>query len=187
MKKFVLFLMMLISGVIYSQSTVNPDTVCYQTPGSTYSVPSLGAGYTYTWTITSPGTLVSGQGTNSINVNWSNASPGLITNAVSVIATSPSGCQSNPITLNVFILRIIPTITAIGPYCSTDPCVTLVGTPSGGTWSGSGVSGNQFCPNLANTGSNTITYTITQNGCTFSTTSTVNVNAQPVLSPIQHN
>jgi hypothetical protein len=111
----------------------------------------------------------------------------LINNAISVVATNASGCQSTPVTLNVFILQVIPTITALGPYCSTDPCVNLVGAPIGGTWSGTGVVGNQFCPNQASTGSNTITYTVTQGGCTFSTTSTVTVNAQPVLSPIQHN
>jgi hypothetical protein len=187
MKKLLFSLMMLITGVVSAQSTVNPDTVCYQTNGSTYTVPSLGVGYTYTWTVLAPGTLTSGQGTNSINVNWSAATPGLINNAISVVATSPSGCQSTPVTLNVFILQVIPTITTLGPYCSTDPCVNLVGTPAGGTWSGTGVSGNQFCPNLASSGSNTITYTVTQGGCTFSTTSTVTVNAQPVLSPIQHN
>ena len=179
--------MMLVCGIGFSQSTINPDTVCYQTNGSTYSVPSLGAGYTYTWSVASPGILTSGQGTNSINVNWSNAPAGLITNGISVVAVSPNQCQSVPVTLNVFILRVIPTITAVGPYCSTDGCVTMVGSPSGGSWSGSGIVNNQFCPGSANNGSNVVTYTITQNGCTFSTTSSVVVNQQPTLSPIQHN
>ena len=187
MKKLLFLLVMLISGVVLGQSTINPDTVCYQTNGSTYSVPSLGAGFTYTWTVAAPGVLTSGQGTNSINVNWFAASPGLINNGITVIATNAGGCQSTPVTLNVFILQILPTITAIGPYCSTDPCVNLVGSPLGGTWSGTGVVNNQFCPNQANTGSNTVTYTINQGGCTFSTTTSVTVNAQPTLSPIQHN
>lgn len=188
MKKLVLFLMLLVSSVGMTQtSTINPDTVCYQTSGSIYTVPSLGAGYTYTWTVASPGVLVSGQGTNTINVNWSTASPGLITNGITVFASNSSSCQSTPVTLNVFILQVIPTITALGPFCATEPCVTLTGTPAGGTFSGPGVTGNQFCPNQANIGSNTITYTVTQGGCTFSTTTSVNVSSQPVLSPIQHN
>lgn len=188
MKKLLTTLFLTLCLISLGQtSTVNPDTVCYQTPGSVYTVPSLGAGYTYTWTVASPGVLVSGQGTNTINVNWSSASAGLITNGITVYATNSSSCQSTTITLNVFILRIIPTITAIGPFCSTEPCVTLTGTPTGGTFSGTGVSGNQFCPNQATIGSNTITYTVTQNGCTFSTTTSVTVNSQPVLSPIQHN
>jgi len=180
--------MLLISSIGMSQtSTINPGTVCYQTSGSVYTVPSLGAGYTYTWTVVSPGVLVSGQGTNTINVNWSSASPGLINNAITVVASNASGCQSTPVTLNVFILQVIPTITSLGPFCSTEPCVTLTGTPAGGTFSGPGVTGNQFCPANATIGTNTITYTVTQGGCTFSTTTSVTVNSQPVLSPIQHN
>jgi hypothetical protein len=187
MKKLLLFFSLLLTSLVFGQSTVNPDTVCYQTPGSVYSVPSLGPGFTYTWTVASPGVLVSGQGTNSINVNWSSASPGLITNGITVYATNSSNCQSTPITLNVFILQVIPVITPIAPLCVTEPCVTLVGTPSGGVFSGPGVSGNQFCPANASIGTNTITYTVTQGGCTFTTTTTITVNAQPILSPIQHN
>lgn len=188
MKKLITFLFLTFSFLTLGQTpTANPDTVCYQTSGSIYTVPSLGVGYTYVWTVASPGVLVSGQGTNTINVNWSSANPGLIPNAITVYATTSSGCQSTPITLNVFILQVIPTITPLGPFCETEPCVNLTGTPIGGTFSGSGVVGNQFCPDQAVVGPNTITYTITQGGCTFSTTTSIFVNAQPILSPIQHN
>jgi hypothetical protein len=190
MNKFLLFLTLtLLSVVGYSQtSTVNPDTVCYQTNGSIYTVPSLGAGYTYTWTVAAPGVITSGAGTNTINVNWSSASPGLITNGVTVYATNTAtGCQSAPITLNVLIYNIVPTITAIGPFCQGAPCVTLTGSPAGGVFSGTSVVGNQFCPTTSGTGTFTITYTVTQGGCTFTTTTTVTVSPNPVLSPIQHN
>lgn len=188
MKKFLTILLMLISMISYGQlTTTNPDTVCINTSGSIYQVPSLGAGYTYTWTVLAPGVITSGAGTNSINVNWSAAGPGLITNAVTVTATGPGGCVSTPVNLNVFILQINPTITSIGPFCSNDPCVNLVGTPAGGTWSGTGVVGNQFCPTTSGVGTFNITYTVTQNGCTFTTTTSVTVNPIPVLSPIQHN
>jgi hypothetical protein len=72
MKRVLFILMMMISGISLSQtSTTNPDTVCYQsTTLSTYTVPSIGSG-TYTWTVTSPGVITAGQGTNSISVNWS--------------------------------------------------------------------------------------------------------------------
>ena len=168
-------------------STVNPDTVCYQTPGSTYTVPSLGAGYTYNWTVSAPGVITSGQGTNSIGVNWSSASPGLITNGVSVIATNAAGCSSTPVNLNVLIYQVVPTITAIGPFCQGAACVTLTGTPAGGTFTGTGVVGNQFCPTTSGTGTFTLTYTVTSGGCTFTTTTSVTVTPNPTLSPIQHN
>lgn len=187
MKKFLLALAFLIPAAAFAQlSTSSPDTVCYQTSGSTYSVTNM-PGYTYTWTVTSPGVLVSGQGTNQISVDWSAAAPGAIANGVSVYATNASGCTSDPVVIDIFILNIVPTITAIGPFCETDPCVTLSGTPPGGTWSGTGVVGNQFCPGTSGTGTFPITYTVTQAGCTFTATTNATVNTIPILSPIQHN
>ena len=43
---------MMTTGISLSQlSTVNPDTVCYQSTAlSTYTIPSVGSG-TYTWTV----------------------------------------------------------------------------------------------------------------------------------------
>jgi hypothetical protein len=187
MKKFIAFLLFLLPMMGFAQlTTIDPDTVCYQTPGSIYQVTNT-PGYTYTWTVNAPGVLVSGQGTNQINVDWSLAAPGLYPNAISVFATNANGCQSPPVDIDVFILQIIPTIAPVSPLCETDPCVTLVGTPIGGVWSGPGVSGNQFCPGVAGPGNHTITYTISEGGCTFSTTTVIQVVTVPTLSPISHN
>jgi hypothetical protein len=187
MKKILLSLLTLIPVVSLSQlTTISPDTVCFQTSGSIYEVPNT-PGYTYDWVISSPGIILGGQGTSQISVDWSNAPLGTITNGVSVSATNSDGCTSPSINLDVFIFQITPTITSISPLCSNEPCVPLVGTPIGGVFSGPGVTGNQFCPSDGNLGSNTITYTITQGGCTFTITTTVIVNPQPILSPIQHN
>jgi hypothetical protein len=187
MKKLFLLLLMIPTLGFGQLTTTNPDTVCYQTAGSIYQVTSLGAGYTYNWTVVAPGVITSGQGTNQLEVNWSTASPGLINNGVSVTAVGNGNCNSNTVTLNVFILNVIPTITAIGPFCSSDPCVNLVGSPSGGTFTGTGVVNGQFCPTTAGAGSHVVTYTYTQNGCTFTATTTVIVNLVPVLTPISHN
>jgi hypothetical protein len=193
MKRILLILMTMISTVSLSQlSTVNPDTVCYQSTAlSTYTIPSVGSG-TYTWTVTAPGVITAGQGTNSISVNWSAAAPGLIPNGVSVTYSSPppANCPATPVNLNVLIYQVIPTITALGPFCESDPCVTLVGTPVGGTWSGTGVVGNQFCPDNVTNGTNatsTVTYTVGSAGCTFTTSVIIPVYGTPTLSPIQHN
>jgi len=193
MKKILLILMTMISTISLSQlSTVNPDTVCYQSTAlSSYTIPSVGSG-TYTWTVTAPGVITTGQGTNSISVNWSTATPGLIPNGVSVTYSSPppANCPATPVNLNVLIYQVIPTITALGPFCESDPCVNLVGTPAGGTWSGVGVVGNQFCPDNVTNGTNatsTVTYTVGSAGCTFTTSVVVPVYGTPTLSPIQHN
>lgn len=189
MKKLLVILLTILTTTVFAQlTTTNPDTICANQTGSIYQVPSLGAGHTYNWTVASPGIITTGVGTNQITVNWGTLPNGLNTNAVTVVATNTvTGCQSTPVTLNVFVLNLVPTITPIGPLCQGSSCVNLIGTPVGGTWSGTGVVGNQFCPTTSGVGTFNITYTVTLNGCTFTTTTTVTVGPLPVLSPIQHN
>ena len=193
MKRLLLFAFLLTSMIASAQlTTVEPDTVCYQTTAlSIYQVPSIGSG-TYTWTVPACATIVSGQGTNSIQVNWSACPPGLTPNAVAVSYASPApaNCPAVPVNLDVLIYQVVPTIQALGPFCESDPCVNLVGTPAGGTWSGVGVVGNQFCPDNVTNGTNatsTVTYTVTTGGCTFTTSVVIPVYGTPSLSPIQHN
>ena len=94
MKKILILLLLMIPTISFSQlTTINPDTVCYQTNGSLYSVNNI-MGLNYIWTVSAPGVITSGQGSNQITVNWSAANPGLIPNAVSVYATNAAGCQS---------------------------------------------------------------------------------------------
>jgi len=181
-----LFFSLLLIFLFVNTAKSQVDTVCYNTSSaSTYQVVNV-PGDTYTWSVASPGVIVNGQGTNLITVNWGTVNPGLIPNAVSAFATNSFGCVSPPVNIDIFVLNIIPTITPIN-LCVNAPCVTLSGTPSGGTWSGVGVSGNQFCPSTAGVGSTQITYTYRIGGCTFSTVTTAVVNPLPSISPIQHN
>ena len=187
MKKLFFFFLLLLPIFSFAQlTTIDPDTVCFQDPTSTYQVPALGAGYTYTWTVAAPGVITGGQGTNAITVNWSAAGPGLIPNGVSVFATNASGCQTPPIDIDVFILQVIPVITPLGPFCLNEPCDNLIAVPAGGAWAGPGVAGSQFCPQVAGVGLHNITYTYTLAGCVFTATTNVNVETVPSLSPIQH-
>ncbi len=76
MKKVILILALLVSSSLFSQLvTTNPDTVCFQSTAlSTYAVQNIGSG-TYTWTIPGSVTLVSGQGTNSIQIGTNSQDP----------------------------------------------------------------------------------------------------------------
>ncbi|MEX1001302.1 MAG: M4 family metallopeptidase [Crocinitomicaceae bacterium] len=53
------------------------------------------------------------------------------------------------------------TISSVPPLCSTDAPVSLTAAESGGTWTGTGMSGNSFDPAIAGVGTHTITYEIT--------------------------
>ena len=184
MKTLLFIAAMLISSVSWSQlTTTNPDTVCYQTTAlSTYTVPSVGAG-TYTWTVPACATLVSGQGTNSIQVNWSAATPGLIAGGITVQASNNIGCLSPVIALDIFIYEANVTYVQIADMCENSPCIPLVGFPNGGTWNG--LANNEFCP--SNPGLYNLTYTYTNAGCTFVNVMQINVLPLPMLLPIEHN
>ena len=62
-------------------------------------------------------------------------------------------------------------------YCTNTKSVTLTGFPSGGTFSGTGVTGNTFSPSSVGAGVYTIIYSLTNNnGCGGSYNSTTQVN-----------
>jgi gliding motility-associated-like protein len=161
------------------------DTICFNSTNEVYTVPSLGTGYTYTWSAI--GGITYGQGTDSISVDWSVVPSGYIPTGVMVTAIDSNGCSSLPTSIDLEILNIIPTITPIGPLCSNDPCVILQGSPLGGLFSGDCVNSNQFCPDQSINTNNNIVYNYTLSGCVFTTPATVIVNQQPVISGIVPN
>jgi hypothetical protein len=186
MKKILLILLLSFPLIAISQiTTINPDTVCYQTSGSIYQVLNV-PGDTYTWTVAAPGVIVSGQGSSSIEVDWSSASPGLIATGVSVFPTNQFGCVGPTVTLDVFIYNEIPVVTPL-TFCLDEPCTDLIANPVGGSWSGPGVVGAQFCPQIAGVGTHVVTYTYTIGECVFVVTGVMTVNPLPTISPIGHN
>lgn len=70
--------------------------------------------------------------------------------------------------------------------CIDAPAVTLNGTPSGGTWSGTGITNpaGEFTPGTAGAGAHVLTYTYTDpaTGCTNTDQLTATVNPLPVVS-----
>ena len=180
--KIIILLTIAILGmavITSAQTTINPDTVCVNAVGEQYFVTNTPTS-TYQWTITGGGgTLQTGQGSNSITVDWGGVS-GLYLNAVEVIESNVAGCPGTPIILDVFVLDLSG--NPIGPFCAGDPTTPLVGNPAGGTWTGTGVVANAFQPSTAGVGNYVLTYTMA--GC--QTTINVTVNNGPVTGPIQH-
>lgn len=66
------------------------------------------------------------------------------------------------------------------PYCVNSPASALTGFPSGGTFSGNGISDTSFDPALAGVGLHTISYFGIESGCTYSFTAEVLVNDAPI-------
>ncbi|MFO7851456.1 MAG: PKD domain-containing protein [Bacteroidota bacterium] len=76
----------------------------------------------------------------------------------------------HPPVVTTAIILIVPypdaTITPVDTLCANDDPVTLSAHDPGGTWSGAGVSGNVFDPEVSGPGDHIIKYEITDaNGC----------------------
>ena len=130
MKKIILTLLctlMFFTYEVFSQTSINPDTVCVGTVGEPYWVANT-AGSSYNWVVSGGGGILqTGQGTNSITVDWGNT-PGLYANAITVTETDINGCIGTAVVIDVYLLQ--PAATQIGPFCKGDPCHWLLQTGS---------------------------------------------------------
>jgi hypothetical protein len=183
MKKLLSLLFIILPSLAYPQfTTANPDTVCIGSNIATYQVENI-LGYVYTWSAATPGIITSGQGSNTITVDWSASPAGLIQDGISVFATNEFGCIGDPIFLDVFILEIIPIIDPL-VFCEGDPCEDITFSPPGGILSGLNVVGTQYCPDSP--GITIVTYEISEAGCVFTTTAQFVTNPIPILQNISH-
>jgi len=72
--------------------------VDFMAQGEVYTVDNAGAGATFSWTVPAGATIVSGQGTNSIVVDWGDSSS---SGTITVIV---NGCSNEPLDLYVEVL-----------------------------------------------------------------------------------
>ena len=89
---------------------------------------------------------------------------GLCAGTYSVDVTDGTGCvATNTITVTSGGTSADATITPVGPFCETDAAFNLSAADPGGTWTGTGITdgtAGSFDPNVAGSGTHTITYTI---------------------------
>jgi len=126
-------------------------------------------------------------GTSPYVYSWSN---GANTSGISVFnggsysvtITDNNGCTDFD---EIEIIEVQPpvvTITPVSPICELSGPVILSASPAGGFFGGPGVTGNQFNPQVAGAGTHTINYVYSENGCTFTESIQIIVNAQPVVT-----
>ncbi|MBL0049658.1 MAG: hypothetical protein IPP32_16365 [Bacteroidetes bacterium] len=97
--------------------------------------------------------------------------------------TDGNSCSSS----DTMIVKVVnPQIANAGngfSTCLNSPAKTLIGfTPSGGTWTGAGITGNIFTPLTAGVGTFTLTYTFGSGTCLSSDTIRVIVNPLPTVT-----
>jgi subtilisin-like proprotein convertase family protein len=167
---------MTVNPVLTPSVSVSPTatTICAGTSVTFTATPTNGGTPTYQWYLN--GTALTGETgstyTNSALVNGDVVHVEMTSNAT---CASPTTVSSATVTMTVNAYPIInfPPFTA--SVCTNDPIITLSATPAGGTYSGPGVSGDQFDPASAGTGTHTITYSVTVAGCTSTQSQTVTV------------
>ncbi|HPI11062.1 MAG TPA: gliding motility-associated C-terminal domain-containing protein [Catalimonadaceae bacterium] len=126
-----------------------------------------------------PGGTFSGPGVSGSTFSPLEAGPGSY--FIQHILNTPGGCSdtvSIPVTVTA---PIIPLIILPENLCSGAAPVTLVANAPG-TFSGPGITGNQFNPALANIGNNTIVFTSVQGACTSISSGNIMVLNQPTVS-----
>ncbi|MFI5149773.1 MAG: PKD domain-containing protein [Bacteroidia bacterium] len=155
------------SAISLTPGSVN--ATCGNANGTASVTASGGTGsYTYSW---------QGGGTTSSITS-------VAAGSYNVTVTDGNGCTSNA---SVAVNDAGgPTVTyggAPGPYCVNAAAVALTGgTPTGGTYSGPGVSAGMFNPATAGVGTHTILYTYTSGPCTSSASNFIQVNALPSIT-----
>lgn len=152
---------------------VNPTvpTIC---PGGQITLTTGGA-LSYQW---SPSTGLSATTGTTVIASPAN------TTTYSVDGVNNAGCHS--VQKVIVQVRTLPVVqyNNVVQACKNGALFQLTGgNPSGGTYSGSGVSNGSFNPSTASTGQHIINYTYTDaNGCSASDTSSVFVNMPPTIS-----
>jgi hypothetical protein len=133
--------------------TVNSDVIC---AGSSATLTASGV-TSYTWNTSS--------NASSITVNPTSTT-------VYTVSGMISGCPTTAVSMATVTVNTPPVVSlsAIsGPLCINDNTVALSGSPSGGTYSGPGVTGSVFDPAAAGAGTITIMYDYTDaNNCSGS-------------------
>jgi len=156
-------------------------------PSVTFTGSGGTAPYTFTYSVNEGDaqTVTTTEG-SSVTVSQPTGTAGSFSYSLSLV--SDANCQqavsgqSATVTVNA-----LPTVNFSGlnaAYCVDASAVTLTGSPAGGTFSGTGISGSTFNPATSGVGGpHTITYSYTDaNGCSNTSTQQVTVNALPTVS-----
>ncbi|MFZ4707778.1 MAG: HYR domain-containing protein, partial [Bacteroidales bacterium] len=115
------------------------------------------------------------------------ATAGVGVHTITYTYTNAYGCANScSFTISVVALPSVTCPANMTGVKDNDPSFTLTGgTPTGGVYTGTGVSGGVFTPSVAGIGTHTITYTYTDgNGCSNFCTFTIQVIAGTICQNI---
>jgi PKD repeat protein len=172
-------------ATINTNPTVNaPATqnVCLGSPSATVNFTGNSGNTIYNWTNSNTAIGLGASGTGNI----SSFTPSTAGTATITVTPTLASCTGTPVTFTINV-NPNPTVTfdlsSVASPCSSGSSINLpTGSPTGGTYSGTGVTGNTFNPTTSGVGTFPITYSVTQNGCTGSAVSSITVTAPPTVT-----
>ena len=172
-------------GVTPAGPVAGVSTLCAGSSNVPYTVAPIANATSYLWTLPAGGTIVAGDNTNSIVVDYSNSSAsGDITVAGTNIC-GPGTSSSLAITVNPLP---VPALTGQSMVCegatgvyTTEPGMAgyIWAVSAGGTILGSGLNNVTVSWNAAGVQSVSVNYT-NANGCSSSSPSILNVTVSPI-------
>ncbi len=122
--------------------TVNSESIC---AGSTATLTANGVS-SYTWDT----------GSNAASIVVSPTSVTVYTVSGNLVGCASAAVSTATVTVNNNPVVTLGAITS--PLCVSDGTVALSGSPSGGVYSGAGVSGSSFDPSVSGAGTFTVNY-----------------------------
>jgi hypothetical protein len=158
-------------------------SLCQDADNTTYTTNAVTGADSYQWTlIPASAGVITGSGLSG-EVNWASDYNGVAAVYVNAVNSCGLGATSNTLDITV---NEIPSVTlaTFDAVCSNLPAFALTGgNPSGGTYTGVGVSGGLFDPAVAGVGTHTITYAYTNaGGCEGFATQDITVNEAPTVT-----
>ncbi len=167
--------------------SVTADNICGSSTASNLAITVVAAPTVTANTTASAicaGNSVTLSGGGAINYSWTGsvtdnvAFTPVSTDTYTVTGIDANGCSASAsVTVTVNPLPTVAVSFPMDTVCLGGGMVTLAGeSPSGGTWSGTGVSANMFDPMVPGVGWTAINYSYTDgNSCTNSITDSLNV------------
>ncbi len=180
LKDFDILNFSLTPAALAAVATVSP--VCKAASGSTvFQVSGTYSNGTPTWSVTAGGVLsnqVYANGVATATVSIAGNGPETVTLTT---ASSNGACPSATASRTCTILAN-PNVSADNKEVCPGFTVPLTGSPAGGTWSGTGVTGSTFSSVGLTSGQYTVTYSVTDNStCNNSATATVTIKDKPAM------
>jgi hypothetical protein len=163
----------IMGGPLSINATASPTQVC---AGGTVQLNANASGgvgnITYSWTSNPVG----------FTSNIANPSANTMANTwYKVVVIDNNGSITDSVLVSVYPQPVVD-FSLPSSACLNGAPISLVGTPTGGVFSGTGVSSSIFTPSIAGLGSNAITYNYTDaNGCQTLKIKNILVNPLPVV------